>query len=215
MIKNTLVKTMALAIMLFSLNSSANLVTANGLAAGALNLDGGATSFVDFYDLTSSMPNTGFEVANEVIMFVAELDNQYALFTTISGPGSTRGKLNAEFIYGNGSFLLFDEPFELLGTSASWKTGIGKGDGFIFGADGNFLDISIDLSYVLDISKYTFLTFDDAGNASILFSGTIPSGEIIVSAVSTPKIVSVSVPNINAILGFGLLGFAAIRKAII
>lgn len=211
--KNTLAKAMSLVIVLFSFNTSANLVTANGLTAGALNLDGVATSFVDFYDLTSSMPNTGFEVANEVIMFVAELDNQFALITTISGPGSTRGKLNAEFIYGNGSFLLFDEPFELSGTSASWKTGVGKGDGFIFGADGDFLDVSVDFSYVKDISKYTFLTFDAAGNASTLFSGTITSSEIVVSAVSEPKIVSVSEPNTIAILGFGLLGFIAIRKA--
>lgn len=213
MYTNIFKKLAVVATALLSFNSSASLITANGSMVGTLDLNGVAASFVDFYDLSSSMPNTGFEQPNEVVMFVAELSGEYALFTTISGAGSTRGKLEAEFTPNDGSFLLFDEPFELSGTSAAWKTGIGKGDGFIFGSDAGLLDIAIDFSYVLDISAYTFLTFDSFGVASTLLSGSIDSAgpaQISVAAVASSN--AISEPNLLALMGFGLLGFVARRQ---
>jgi len=179
-----------------SAQSSAAIIssTANGVSAQALNLDSSFSSFLDFFYGGTTEPATGFESGNEVVMFFVELNDELALFTLISGDVADRGRLNMDFLPLNGFFSEYDDSADFVSVNrAEHKTGINQGDGFIYASDNGVLDLTIDFSGAYNMDTYKFLTFDDSGNSSVLFSGNLNNNPSV--SLSALSAVNVSAPN--------------------
>lgn len=207
---------LALLITAFSVSaqSSAAIIssTANGVTAQALDLNSGFSSFLEFFYNGTNEPATGFESGNEVVMFFGELNDELALFTLISGDIASRGKLNMDFSPLSGFFFEYDDSADFVSINrAEHKTGLNQGDGFIYESDNGVLDLIIDFSGAFNMDTYKFLTFDNNGNSSVLFSGDLNNNPTV--AVSGSYAVNVSAPNTMylMLLSLSLIAFGKRR----
>ncbi len=169
-------------------SSNAALITVNGQEIGAydINTNSSASGFVDFYNYESdenntdgNLPyssNTGFEVANEIIMMMTSFrdefgQQEFGLMAFISGASGAAGSLSVEH---PGSAILnrfLDDPdeqnnFGSFGdTFINWNYSANRGDGLIlyglFGLDWNvelqFSNLSASIN-----DSVTVLNFDGA-----------------------------------------------------
>jgi len=162
-----------------SLSAQAGFLSWNGNSIEALDLNGNYSSFEEFYDYNSSFKwssNTGLEESDTIVMFVAELNNEYGIFSTISSPiGGSAGQLSFDFSATAGSMLFLDDPDESLDSSGvNFIYAANRSDGFIYGGLGDF-----DWSFIptffnaQNIDGLKFISFDNGSVSSATYSGLL------------------------------------------
>ena len=162
-----------------SFSAQAGFLSWNGNSIEALNLNGNYSSFEEFYDYNSSFKwssNTGLEEVDTVVMFVAELNNEYGIFSTISSPtGGSAGQLSFDFSATAGSILFLDDPDESIDSSGvSFVYAANRSDGFIYGGLGDF-----DWSFIptffnaQNIDGLKFISFDNGSVSSATYSSLL------------------------------------------
>lgn len=134
---------------LMSGNAAAGLITFNGSEVKALDLNdpelnwGGKTpSFINFYNYDDSEDSgdTGLEETNTIIMFLAELDGEYAVFTIANkhNGGGTGGRLVSRISGSSGEVVFRDDLEDFVvedGIAYKFVFSGDKTDGFIFKID--------------------------------------------------------------------------------
>ena len=163
-----------------SFNVQAGFLSWNSNPLEALDLNGKYSSFEEFYDYNRAFrwsSNMGLEEADVILMFVAELDNEYGVFSTISSPvGGSAGKVRLDFSASAGSMLFFDDPDESTDNSGiNFRYASNRNDGFIYGGLGEFdWSFTTMFSGAENIDGLKFITFNggnlNAATYSNLFS---------------------------------------------
>ncbi|MFT4804044.1 MAG: hypothetical protein ACI9YE_001242 [Psychroserpens sp.] len=212
---------LVLTIILFTLslsNAHATLLSANGTSVNALDLNNDVSSFAEFYDYNGSLPwrsNTGFEIANEIVVFVATLNSEYAVFMTVGGSGSLAGSLQLDVTASDGNITLYDDPNEVLsGNTINWQYNAGGGDGFVFSNfTSNIWNVNLDFLTAANVFGITFLSFDVDGNDSVALNTQDITSDLLIISSSSSSFVPVESPASVAMLGLGLL-FIALRRRV-
>lgn len=139
-------------------------------SVGVLSL---GESFVSFYDRGGSMPassNTGFELDDNLVLFVAEHLGEFALFGLIDTTDNTGGTADLTLTDSSlsiGELLFVDDLGETMttignSTTISYVWNQGRNDGFIYTfSDSAGLDLSVILGANSGITNVTFLQFTD------------------------------------------------------
>ncbi|NVK56117.1 MAG: hypothetical protein HWE26_10900 [Alteromonadaceae bacterium] len=155
----------ALVLSVSTFSANAGLLTWNGNEIEALDLNGSYASFEEFFDYNNAKPyssDTGFEQDDTVVLFIAELNNEYGVFGTISNyfSGSV-GALTMAYSGTDGTMLFVDDPAEAAPGSISFTYGSGRSDGFLYGDlfDTEW-DFTLDFSSPTNIDGVQFVSFD-------------------------------------------------------
>lgn len=204
-----------------SMSVQAGLLTFNGEVISALDLNGAVSSFEEFYDYDNAKKwssNTGLEIADKVVLFVAELNNEYAIFSTISNTnGGSAGALSVSYLASAGSMLFMDDPDEVVGVSGiSFAYAANRNDGFIFaGLDDATWSFNLSLTNPTNVTGVSYVSFTDG----LLGGATFSQSLSLDSSISIANTVSSSANPVNApataalfLLGLGLISFRN-RKA--
>lgn len=178
----------------------ATLITFNGDEVNALDLNGISGSFEDFYNYDKSSAHTGFEIANAIIMFIAELNGEYGIFTIVNEYGTTgvNGHLNVNVNSSSGEVIFNDDPAEYSATGNTTYYWAGHlTDGFIFSNFDDEFTFSQTLSSKYGVDGLYFINFTD---------GTVSSQEYsdIINLDSTTSF-AIEVANVSAPLTFSLM----------
>ena len=116
--------------------ASATVISVNGASVEALDLNGSYTSFEDFYGFNTGVrfsSNTGLEVADRIVMFFAELDNELAFYTLVSGSGGKSGAASLAISGTQGGISFVDDANERVSASeVIWQYNNNRGDGLIY-----------------------------------------------------------------------------------
>ena len=195
-----------------SFSTKAALVTFNGQNVGVLDLTGQVNTFSEFYQYNSKSAavsaNTGLEVVNRVVMFVAQLNGEYGIFTIANkfNAGGANGHLKSTITSTSGSVLFTDDPQEYGVNSLTFYWAGKFTDGFVFSNfDGNFT-FNQELKSFKGIDGLQFVNFTD---------GTLQSAEYSdLLALSTGFTVQVDVnaPSVALLFFAGLLGFFRFKR---
>jgi hypothetical protein len=202
----------AVTLLVTSLSASATLLTFNGQSVTALDLNGISTSFEEFYDYQSSSANTGLEVVNTVIMFVAELDDEYGIFTIANkyGAGGVNGKLSVDITSSSGNVIFVDDAIDF--TSANqidFSWGGNLTDGYIYyELNPNGFVFSQALSSLKGVDGVNFINFSDG----TLSSATYGSLMSLDNPFVIKNVVQVSAPAGAFMLIFGLVCLVTRRR---
>lgn len=189
--------------MLAATSASATLITANGNAAAALSL---SESFESFYSLgigNTYSANTGLEIANTAVAFLAESAGDLGLFVIFSDFGGLAGSVNLDVFGTSGAVSFTDDPAEtVVGTNLVFNYAKDKTDGFIFsGMTGAEWSVDVIFNSLVGVNSLTFLTFDAAGNDSVLFETSNPSSlNVQASPVSAPLMGFLTIALIGGLL---------------
>lgn len=216
--KNFLVKSLAITtVVVASMGANAGLLSLNGTEVKALDLNGTVSSFEEFYDYNGAntwSSNTGLEIANTVVLFTAELNNEYAIFATISAfDGGSKGSLLVSYLASNGSMLFVDDPDELVGTTGiSFAYAANRNDGFIFaGLDDSSWNFDLSLNNASNVTGVNYISFTDGSLTGAKESSSLAIGTNISIANTTSSAVAVSAPATAALFLLGL-GFIGLRR---
>mmetsp|Transcript_59403 Transcript_59403/g.189222 ORF Transcript_59403/g.189222 Transcript_59403/m.189222 type:complete len:230 (+) Transcript_59403:112-801(+) len=206
--------------------AAANFISFNGTQVSALDLNGQYSSFQEFYGYNTRKPwssNTGFELNDTVVMFLAELNGEYGLFATFSrsanGNGGGAGSLYASISSSSGSATFADDPDEindpasnaaelaaLNGSGLNFRWNGDKTDGFIF-SELNLPTWNVQTSFTntVNIDGLVFLSFGDGTKASATSTDlyAIGSNFEVSRAISTPATIG---------LFMGFLAFSLVRR---
>ncbi|MEQ3659339.1 MAG: hypothetical protein ABNH21_10305 [Glaciecola sp.] len=210
---------------LVAFSSNAALITVNGQEVGVydINANSSATGFVDFYNYEDDVnntegnlpysSNTGFEVANEIIMMLTSFrdafgQQEFGLMAFISGASGAAGSLSVEH---PGSAILnrfLDDPDEennggsFGDTFVNWNYSANRGDGLVlFGIFGEDWDVDLQFSNLSESMNdtVTVLSFDGATQlTSIVFDS---DEALTFQSVNAPA----------TVLLFTIAGFAMLR----
>lgn len=205
---------LGLILLSWSFVSSAAFITVNnGVQVQALDLDSIASSFIDFYDFNNGVPDssdTGFEIQDQLTVFIAELNDQLGVFALLKGKVSAEIDVTAS----SGSVIFVEESNEQEGPFSFDFTIYNaiKGDGFIIG------DISNDENFTLDfafpsfqgVTGYSVLDFSST-SPTVLASGSLDDGLLLSVNSFNQANVSVDAPSASALLLFGLMILFAVR----
>ncbi|MGQ8365228.1 hypothetical protein [Glaciecola sp. 1036] len=191
--------------------ANAGLLTINGNAVKAVDLDTlGVSSFEDFYDYDNAnrwSSNIGIELTDEALIFVAELSNQYAVFTTFSSPYGSNGSVFANLSGTAGSLLFLDDPDETVsGSGISFRWAADRNDGYIWSglADVDWMFTSIFSNSTLSGVRYA--SFEDGHLISTDYSDIMrPDGTFVVANQVSANLVSQPVMAGLLIMGLGFL----------
>lgn len=213
---------MLIAISLASFHSRAGLISINGSSVEALDLNGIYNSFEEFYDYDDAFvwsSNTGFEVIDTVVFFVAELNNEYGIFSTISSAnGGSKGKVSFNYAATSGSMLFLDDPDEKLdGSTIVFRYAQDRSDGFIYGGlDNNDWSFSASFFDETNINGIGFVSFDNGELSNPQYSSLFALDDLFtisnVGADSSQVSQPVSEPGSFALLIIGLSGLLARRS---
>ncbi len=166
----------------FVSTSNASILSVNGQSINAYDIqkDSGANNFSEFYNYLDSstdngvlLPyssNTGFEIANQIVLMVAKNGNEYGLIGLLSGRGGAAGGALMSYTTTNPLNVFVDDPNEPQGggyitnSEIKWKYFTNRGDGFIFSGlttgywkiDTAFSDFSSSLKSTISV-----LSFDE------------------------------------------------------
>ncbi|WP_150140552.1 hypothetical protein [Candidatus Enterovibrio escicola] len=191
--------TSMLGLLVSSFNAQAGFMSWNGNTIEALDLNGDFTSFEEFYDYDNAFQwssNTGLEEADTIVMFLAELGGELAIFSTISSPqGGSKGQVGFDYTASAGSMLFLDDPDESVNSAGiNFKYGSNKSDGFIYGGLGNF-DWSFVPSFfnASNVDGIKFVSFSDGEFSSASYSSLFSLDEPLV--VSNLQLGSGNVSN--------------------
>ncbi|WP_414829887.1 hypothetical protein [Alteromonas sp. H39] len=174
----------------------AALITVNGtsLNVNAVNINEiSATSFNNLYGNSQFGANTGWEIANEMITFIAEFNNQFAIYSIFSdrfdANTGTAGSLTFS-ASGDGVMTFRDDPGETtLGDTVLYNWAADRTDGLIWGTfPASGINTVHTFSDVSGLNGITVYSFDD--NNIPFVAGTfdfIDNGAVIrYSSVSAP-----------------------------
>ena len=197
-----------------SLSANAALVSVNGSSVEALNLNSGYASFEDFYDYNSSnrfSSNTGLEVPNTLVMFVAELDNEFGIFGIVSDfSGGSAGALNLGVSGTSGNLTFVEDPSDTVTASeVSFEYGADRTDGFIYSAfSSDIWTVNFDILESNGIAGIQFINFivGELGNAS--YSPLLGLDETIqIASATTPSSVVSAPSSFSLMVLLGLVGW--------
>lgn len=199
-----------MSLLLASLSANASLLTFNGNTVNALDLNGTSTSFEEFYNYSKSSSNTGLEVVNTVVMFIAELNDEYAIFTTANkyNAGGAIGKLAVDLTVTSGGVSFTDDPVEASGLSMMFNYAAKLSDGFIFSGMDTDFTYSQSMFSKKGLVGVQFVDFADGTLASASYSSVMAVTDSFTITGSSPAAV-VSSPSALALI---LLGLAAIVR---
>ena len=144
--------------------------------------------------------------------------NDTALFLIFGGPGGNAGTADFDIVGSEGGISFIDDPVRrdpetgeitqrdpINGNNVSMKYVAGYTDGLIFsGITSDDWSIDINFNSVTGIDNYRFLTFDEQGNDSVLYSMSGTPSSISVQTVSAPIV--------SLLMLFGL-GYLVYRRA--
>lgn len=218
---NTL-KAISLMMLAFSsFNSFAAMISWNGNSIEALDLNSSYSSFQEFYDYDNTFQwssNTGLELVDTIVMFVAELNGEFGIFSTISSPtGGSQGSVTFNYGASAGSMLFIDDPDENVnGTDVNFIYGQNKSDGFIYSRLGDFnWTFAPSFFNQSNIEGIRFVSFSGGEFANAQYSDLISLDEVLVvsneinsSSASQP----INAPGTFCLLLLGILGLTARRK---
>lgn len=184
----------------------AGLISVNGTEVNALNI---STSFEDFYQFDSPntwSANTGLEVANQIAIFVANVGNEFGIFTIYSGIGGVAGGGDNEVI-GSGSVTFWEDAAE---ANLSFTYAADKTDGFIVSElFGDFWNVDYSFSNVYGIDGITVYSFDSNGDAVIAQQIAGVPATLNVNSIFSSNAVAVSAPG--SLILFMMAGLAVVR----
>jgi hypothetical protein len=197
---------LAATLLLSSINvANANLIKVNGQVVNALDLNGIATSFEDFYNYDANgkaSANTGYESQGVVSIFLAELNNEIGIFTIAQGFKGAYG-LDMSVAGTEGDLSFVEEIAEQSLNTASWTFWGAKTDGSIFsGLNSDSWSVDFDFSNMLQLTNYEVSTFSGT-TATVAVAGLLSER---VTVAKIPEPVSLT------LLGLGLLALAVHRR---
>lgn len=208
----------------WSIGANAGLLTFNGVEVTALDLNGQVSSFEEFYDYNNSKKwssNMGLEQSDTVILFTAELNNEFAIFSAFGkyGAGKKTGALFVSYVASSGSMLFMDDPDELVGTNGiSYVFTNYRNDGFIYGGlDDSFWSFDLSLTDARNLKGVKYISFADGllGNASyselLTLGSTFSVSNTAISLTNANNVNLVSAPSTVVLFMFGL-GIITLRK---
>jgi len=205
-LKTTLLTMLVLLTSSFSAN--ALLITINNTTeVGVLSLSESFTSFYSYGTSNSISSDTGYEQSNAGVMFLAEYDNELALFTTLNiANHANEGGAVDMFIsdFQSANVVLVDDADETNATGFKWAWNGCCSDGMVYKIDDkdNFdLDIVFSNASGLD-NGFKFLSF--SGNQSPVSHDVGASFSVQTAQVSEPASL--------AIFALSVFGFMASRR---
>lgn len=175
----------------------------NGNEVGAIDLNGISSSFEEFYDYRNASANTGLEIVNSVVMFIGELNDEYAIFTIANkwNSGGASGHLGVNITASSGSVSFADDSNELSNSgNLTFYWGGQFTDGYIYsGFDDEFTFTQI-LNSFKGVEGLYFVDFLDGtlGSQSYTDLISISNNEFTVSRTA-------QVVNAPSTIGFFLL----------
>ncbi|WP_338853462.1 hypothetical protein WE348_07860 [Alteromonas macleodii] len=205
-----------------SVNANAGLLSVNGSEVNALDIN---KSLVSFYNFSKSnySANTGFELANQLVVFFAN-DNagQLGLYLIFGGPGSVKGNVNFDITLSDGEIVFVDDPNVALrndvitttssGYNVDMTWGANRTDGLILSSfSSDFWFINLDFNALTGINSFSFLTFDANGVESVqVFEKGFNS--LSITSLPTGNVSTVSAPSSILLLSLALVGIGAFRR---
>lgn len=197
--------------------ANASMISVNGTSVEALDLNGSYSSFLDFYDYNTVnvfTSNTGLEQSNTIVMFFAELNSEFSLFTLVSGPLGGSGKASVNVVGSDGAISFVDDAAESTSTSfVNWVYSGKKGDGLIYsGITDDFWSLDLEFAGLQNIKGLEFLSFTNGllNNATAAISGNDTTYNVLGSPSSSA--VQVSEPTTLALVGAMLLILSLVRR---
>jgi hypothetical protein len=185
----------------------ANLITVQGVEMNSIDLNGSNSTFEDFYQFSFSdySSHTGLEVKNRAIVFIAELNSEFAMFMMLSGPGGKKANVIGDITGTEGLISFIDDPGgidPLTGSQIDWKYSENKNDGLIYsGLLTEIWNIDVGLTKVSGVlNGVDFLTFDTAGNVSTALSIELSSNLANFTVVSTANTDVLAVDSPSSII---------------
>ncbi len=192
----------------FCSSTFAGLFTINdSIEIGSLTLSEDFISFYSYGSPDNASANTGFEEEGNAIMFLAEYDNELALFTLIDKPGSSHSTRYAEMAisgFNNADVIFVDDSGETNSAGFDWRWASCCTDGMIYRiSDENNFDIDIAFNNTTGLNNFKFLSFDS--NGTLLAKNTVDESFSVQN-----KVTSVPEPSILSLFLYAVLGFVAI-----
>ncbi|MFQ3251122.1 MAG: hypothetical protein ACI9O6_002969 [Glaciecola sp.] len=187
--------------------ANAGLISVNGNSVETLQL--GNTGFSTFYNFGNGntySANTGLELANRAVIFVAQLDtNEYGIFNIFSGLGGRPGNIDVADSGTQGQITFLDDDTE---TNLSFGWSWGKSDGLVYSQIfGDSWSVNLDYSNISGLEGLSIYSFDSAGNAALVFASQQMPNSVNITSVAA----NINSPTILSIFLLAL-GFIAIRK---
>ena len=202
-------------VMAVSTYTSAGIITSNGSAVNPLSL---GESFEDFYNWGNGnqySSNTGLEVSNSVVAFMAEYQNDLALFMIFSGQNGAAGVANFDITGTEGGISYVDDPNNdpVNGSNVKLRYAQGRTDGIIYsGLQSDVWSIDVVFNHLKNINNLTFLTFDGQGTSSVLYTTSTVPEAFSVSSIDVSAVVSAPAISLLTLLGFGFVTYRRLRK---
>lgn len=217
--KNILAKAVAaLVVLASSVCANASIITLNGSQeVNALKIN---ESFESFYNFTNWSANTGFEKANELVAFFALDDtDKLGLYMIFGGPSGQAGSIVFDINGNDGEVVFVDDPGNrdpvvstTAGTNVTFSYIAGKTDGLVFSNfSSDFWGLNIVFDSFSGIDGYSFLSFDDNGQASTVLSGT-GLDDISILSVPGSNVTQVNAPSTILMFALALMGMASVRR---
>lgn len=191
--------------------ANAGLITVNGTAVNALEIN---TSFEDFYQFDSPntfSANTGLEISNQIVMFIGMVGSEFGIYTIYSGPGGVAGG-GDNSVSGDGSVIFWEDAKE---RDLSFDYGSGKTDGFVVGQlFGDDWNVDYTFSNVSGINGITIYTFDNSGQATVASElSSVPSQINVSSEATSSAVLPVPAPGSMVLcIIMGVLAVFRFRK---
>lgn len=194
--RSTFFKLLVATIFFFATSANAALIKINGQQVQSLDLTGAYSEFADFYDYRDDSAHTGLEIAETIIMFVANIDEQYAIFTIVNkeNSGTVGGRLVVSINASSGSILLVDEPYDILNeTTLKFVYAAHKTDGYVFGVNQDFdftqtITAPNGVTAAVNVAGVQFVSFGDGSIDSAEYSDLMPAfGDFNITATDIPE----------------------------
>ena len=164
----------------------------NDNEVGAIDLNGISSSFEEFYDYRNASANTGLEILNSVVMFIGELNDEYAIFTIANkrDSGGESGHLGVNITASSGSVSFADDTNEFSNSgNLTFYWGGQFTDGYIYsGFEDEFTFTQI-LNSFKGIQGLYFVDFLDGTLGSQSYSDLISIGNNEFTVSRTAQVV--------------------------
>lgn len=149
----------------------------------------------------------------------AELNNEYAMFLMISGPGGAAGAVSGDVSGSEGAISFIDDPGgrdPVSGSSISWTYAANKTDGLIFsGITSDVWTIDVNLTKVSGgFTGVNFLTFDNIGNdtKALSLGLTADAVDFSINSIQSTAVAAVNAPATFGLFFIALAGFLRLRR---
>ena len=214
----TKILNIALASVLFVVASVANagVITLNdSIEIEVLSLN---QTFTSFYNYSNSSANAGFEQVNTAVMFLAEHNNELALFTLLdareSESGAAHSARTADLAitgFNEANVIFVDDSSESNADGFSWTWADCCTDGMIYKIeDADNFDIDLTFSKITDEDmEFTFLSFSAGSLTPQVINIVDDENKLSIQSATVP--VPVPEPSTLAIFALAMIGLASRR----